>query len=50
MKYEKNKTKRIDIRINETLKNKYLKFIKNNGYSLTKRIIILIENDMKNGK
>jgi hypothetical protein len=50
MKYNKDKIKTLGIRLDENLKSNYLKFIKENGYSLSKRIRVLLENDMKNGK
>lgn len=50
MKYLKDKNKRLEIRISETLKTNYLKFLRENGYSLSKRIRILLENDINNGK
>lgn len=50
MKYSKDKDKTLGIRLDVELKRNYLKFIKDNGYSLSKRIRILLENDMKHGK
>jgi len=47
MKKEKNKEAVIIMRLDEILKKNYLKFCKDNGYSLSKRIRILLENDMK---
>jgi len=40
----------LSIRLEEVLKLEYLKFCKKNGYSLSKRLRVLIEEDMKNGK
>lgn len=48
MKYEKDKIQTLNIRLELMLKEKYLDFCKQNGYSLSKRIRLLLENDMKN--
>jgi len=50
MKYEKDKEETFNFRIDSKLKNEYQKFCKERGYSISKRIRILIENDVKNGK
>ncbi len=50
MKYTKDKEKTLSIRLNDELKQRYLDFLKENGYSLSKRLRVLIEEDMKNGK
>jgi antitoxin component of RelBE/YafQ-DinJ toxin-antitoxin module len=50
MKNIKNKEAIIILRLEEKLKLNYLRFCKENGYSLSKRIRVLLENDMKNGK
>lgn len=44
------KDRTLNIRLEPELKMKYLKFIKQNGYSMSKRIRVLMENDMKDGK
>lgn len=49
-KYNKDKNSNIKFRIDLNIKNNYYAFCKNNGYSVSERIRILIENDMKNGK
>jgi antitoxin component of RelBE/YafQ-DinJ toxin-antitoxin module len=50
MRYDKDKNDVLNIRLSISLKEQYLRFIKDNGYSLSRRIRILLENDMKNGK
>jgi antitoxin component of RelBE/YafQ-DinJ toxin-antitoxin module len=50
MKNIKNKEAVIILRLEQNLKTDYLRFCKENGYSLSKRIRVLLENDMKNGK
>ena len=50
MKYTKDKVTSLSIRLDKKLKSEYIKFIKDNGYSLSRRIRILLENDIKNGK
>ena len=50
MKNKENKDAVIILRLDLVLKSDYLKFCKDNGYSLSKRIRVLLENDMKNGK
>jgi predicted DNA-binding protein len=46
----KNKKSTINIRLENDLKERYLLFCENNGYSISKRIRKLIENDMNNDK
>jgi hypothetical protein len=43
-----NKEIMINIRVNEKLRNDYKEYCKTNGYSLSKRIRILLENDIMN--
>lgn len=50
MKNKENKDAVVILRVDEKLKSDYLRFCKDNGYSLSKRIRVLLENDMKNGK
>jgi len=50
MKYLNDKIRTLNIRLDNELKEQYLKFCKDSGYSLSKRIRILIKNDMENGK
>jgi len=50
MGYSKDKDRTLGIRLDVDLKKRYLKFISDNGYSLSKRIRVLLENDMKNEK
>jgi len=49
MKKKKNliESKMINIRINPIVLDNYRVFCEKNGYSVSKRIRILIENDMK---
>jgi antitoxin component of RelBE/YafQ-DinJ toxin-antitoxin module len=47
MKYTKDKIKTLNIRLEADLKERYYKFLKDNGFSMAKRIRILLENDMK---
>jgi len=49
MKYTKDKVETLAVRLDAVLKSDYLKFCKDNGYSLSKRIRVLLKNDMKNG-
>ena len=44
-----NKEAVLTIRLDEKLKSEYLLFCKNKGYSLSKRLRVLLENDIKNG-
>lgn len=46
---QKNKEKTFNFRLNIELKNKFENYCKTNGFSISKRIRILIENDLKNG-
>lgn len=48
MRYDKDKNDTINIRLEYEFKKKYLEYCKVNGYTLSKRIRILLENDMKN--
>jgi len=41
------KTKMINIRIDADINNMFQNHCKKNGYSISKRIRVLIENDMK---
>ena len=43
------KERKITIRVSGNLYKKYKNFCNENGFSLSKRIRILLENDMKNG-
>lgn len=49
-KYLKDKNETIKIRLNVDFKKKYLEHCKVFGQSLSKRIRVLLENDMKNGR
>jgi antitoxin component of RelBE/YafQ-DinJ toxin-antitoxin module len=49
-KYNKDKNDNIKFRIDLNIKNDFYIFCKKNGYSVSERIRILLENDMKNGK
>jgi hypothetical protein len=49
-KYSKDKIESFKFRLNIDLKKRYIEFCKNNGFIISKRIRILLENDMKNGK
>jgi len=42
-----NKNKMINIRIDEVFYKKYKKFCETNGYSISKRIRVLIEKDIE---
>ncbi len=42
--------KKITIRINENLRKEYKEFCNKNGYSLSKRLRLLIKKDMNNEK
>lgn len=44
-----DKTKQIVIRVNEELRDKFNKHCEKNGYSVSKRLRTLIDNDIKNG-
>lgn len=46
---EKNKKVMINVRIDSKLIEKYKQYCLNNGYSLSKRLRILIEKDLENG-
>jgi hypothetical protein len=47
-KYLKDKTTELKIRISPELKNQYQKYCKDKRYSLSEKIRVLLENDMKN--
>jgi len=49
MEKELNEKELINFRLNKELKSKFINYCKINGYSQTKRLTILIENDI-NGK
>jgi len=49
-KYTKDKIDNIKFRLDINVKGKFYEFCEINGYSVSERIRILIENDMKNGK
>lgn len=41
--------KKITIRIDENLRKEYKEFCNKNGYSISKRLRLLIKKDMNNG-
>ena len=45
---KENKEAVLTIRLDEELKLNYLNFCKEKGYSLSKRIRVLLENELKN--
>ena len=49
-KYIKDKIDNIKFRIDLNTKNNFYKYCRNNGYSVSERIRVLLENDMKNGR
>jgi hypothetical protein len=49
-KQNKNKEDYIGIRLDKTLKIRYLKYCETNCYSISKRIRYFIEEDLKNEK
>ena len=49
-KYLKDKNEIIRIRIGDSFKKQYYEYCKINGYKISERIRILLENDLKNGK
>jgi predicted DNA-binding protein len=42
-----NKTKQMSIRVNQTLRDRFNEHCEKNGYSVSKRLRTLIENDIK---
>ena len=50
MRTQKVKTEYIHIRISTELKNSYTNYCNINGYSLSKRLRMFIENEIKDGK
>jgi antitoxin component of RelBE/YafQ-DinJ toxin-antitoxin module len=49
MGYKKDKVTTLNVRVSKELKERYYGFCKENGYSISKRIRIVLENDIKNG-
>lgn len=47
---EKQKNNYLRVRIENNIKVKYIKFCEKNGYSISKRIRLFIENEIKNEK
>jgi len=42
--------KMINLRLSDNLKSRFDKYCKQNGYSVSKRLRLLIENDMSNNE
>jgi antitoxin component of RelBE/YafQ-DinJ toxin-antitoxin module len=46
-KRTQNKTTKLSIRLDENIRNKYHNYCNDNGYSLSKRLRLLIEKDIE---